>query len=553
MIGKIIAICILILTILGSINVYANLSNSKKDREIENRIESNHVSFLNDDPVIEWDRTFDRAADDRGQDVHQTTDGGYIITGHTAKSSASYDEDIWLIKTDSNGNMEWDQIFGGTLCDEGLSVHQTTDGGYIITGHTKSYGAGNCDIWLIRTDDKGNVIWDKTFGGSGYDVGYSIQITADGGFLIVGYTKSFGAGDSDIWLIKTDSNGNMEWNKTFGGIGYDTSHSVQLTHDKGYIISGTTDLCNGNWLDVWLIKTDSNGNMEWNKTFGGVNIEMGLSVQPTMCGGYILSGIQLCEVFGNADIWLIKTDSNGNMEWNKTYGGICDDVGFSVEQMCDGGYIIAGYTESFGAGWIDFYLIKTDIQGNIQWSETLGGKNADVCFSMQVTYDNGLIVLGCKGHPSKYNYDVWLIKIASLDNQNPYTPSKPIGNPLGKIGMKYNYTSCAIDPNGDQLYYKWDWGDGTFSEWFGPYNSDMICEAIKIWEREGTYSVKVKAKDVYGLESEWSDPLVVIMSKSKRKINAPILDFLENNSLLFPFHKYIYFTLTDVQESKTVE
>jgi len=519
-------------------SIYPIVSNaetfSNKEKQIiKNGMKASSMSGANNDPIIEWDKTFDRAADDRGQDVHQTTDDGYIITGHTAKSSASYDEDIWLIKTDSNGNVEWDQIFGGTACDEGLSVHQTTDGGYIITGHTKSYGAGNCDIWLIRTDNKGNIIWDKTFGGIGYDVGYSVQITTDGGFLIIGYTESFGAGDSDIWLIKTDNNGNMEWNKTYGGIGYDNGQSVQLTYDGGYIITGTIDLCNENWLDVWLIKTDSNGIMEWNRSFGGAYIDMGLSVQLSMDGGYIISGIQLCTVFGYADIWLIKTDNNGNMEWNKTYGGLCDDVGFSVAQMPDGGYIVAGYTESYGAGWADFYLVKTDNQGNMQWSETLGGKDADVCFSMQATSDGGIIVLGFTGHPYLYNFDVWLIKIASLGNQNPYTPSKPIGSSHGKIGMKYNYSSCAIDPNGDQLYYKWDWGDNTSSDWLGPYGSDMICNASQIWDREGTYSVKVKARDIYGLESEWSDPLVVSMPKSK-PINSPFLYFLENHPHLFP-------------------
>ena len=219
-----------------------------------------------------WDRVFwytlDYSCVEWGNSVQQTTDGGYIITGEVL-STSSYIEmnDVWLIKTDSNGYKVWDKTFGGKIwVDEGLSVQQTTDGGYIIVGYTYSVGAGDDDVWLIKTDSNGNKIWDKTFGRKTYratnsDGGRSVKQTIDGGYIIAGYTDEIFGFRDDVWLIKTDSNGDMIWNRTFGGTGFDEGFSVQQTTDGGYIITGYTySPDNGEFnYDMLLIKTDSQG------------------------------------------------------------------------------------------------------------------------------------------------------------------------------------------------------------------------------------------------------------------------------------------------------
>ncbi len=244
------------------------------------------------------------------------------------------------------------------------SVQQTSDGGYIVAGWTGSFGGGWDDIFLIKTDANGNVQWAKTYGGIGtsHERAYSVQQTSDGGYIVAGWTQSFGAGNWDIFLIKTDANGNVQWAKTYGGTAEDVAYSIQQTSDGGYIAAGHTASFGAGGTDVFLIKTDANGDIIWAKTYGGTSTEVAFSVQQTSDGGYILAGYT---GLGYSDVFLIKTDANGNIIWAKTYGGTFGDVAYSVQQTSDGGYIVAGVTSSFGAGNYDVFFIKTDANGDI--------------------------------------------------------------------------------------------------------------------------------------------------------------------------------------------
>jgi len=359
--------------------------------------------------AVSFAKIYGVADEDYAYSVQQTSDGGYILAGLTSSFGAGSD-DIFLIKTDANGNIIWAKTYGGTSGDWASSVQQTSDGGYILAGSTYTFGAGNYDAFLIKTDANGNVQWAKTYGGTDDDYAFSVQQTSDGGYIVVGGTSSFGAGWGNIFLIKTDANGNVQWAKTYGGTSGDGAYSVQQTSDGGYILTGWTLSFGAGLADIILIKTDANGNVQWAKTYGEANWDYGYSVQQTSDGGYIVAGGTDSFGAGNWDIWLIKTDANGNLQWAKTYGGTGYDLAYSVQQTSDGEYIVAGITASFGAGLGDVFLVKMDANGNIIWAKTYGGTNTDLAYSVQQTSDGEYIVAGITWSFGADLYEAFLIK-----------------------------------------------------------------------------------------------------------------------------------------------
>ena len=461
-----------------------------------------NVYLIENLSVEEWNKTFGGTSYDGSYTIQQTTDEGYVLVGYT-RSFGAGDFDIWLIKTDSDGNHLWNKTFGGTSYDYGRSVHQTTDEGYIIVGYTFSFGAGEADVWLIKTDSDGNKLWDKTFGGIKDDRGYSVRQTVDGGYIITGHTRGFGTGGANVWLIKTDNNGNHLWNKSFGGTGSQQGFSVQPTIDEGFIITGYKLSIIGGNTDVWLIKTDSNGNHLWNKTFGGTNDDYSSSVMQTTDGGFVIIGGSSYSL-DESDVWLIKTDSNGNHLWNRTFGGEAFDFGWSVQQTSDEGYILTGGTESYSAGEGDIWLIKTDKNGNHQWNKTFGGTAHDWGHSIQHTSDEGYIITGYTNSYGAGESDVWLIKIKS-ENQPPDKPT--INGPTnGRLFQILTYEISAIDTDGDDIaYYLILWGDDTHTNLTGPFASGESLTASHRWVRDKNYTILARATDVFGKNSYWGE------------------------------------------------
>ncbi|MCK5158481.1 MAG: hypothetical protein KAR08_04965, partial [Candidatus Heimdallarchaeota archaeon] len=346
-----------------------------------------------------WTKTVGGIDPSIGHSVQQTTDGGYIVTGEVF-------EDVVLIKTDENGDSLWAKTYGGNGLDVGNSVHQTTDKGYIIVGTTYSFGVGEDDIWLIKTDENGDEEWNHTYGGVDLDRAYSVQQTTDGGFIIAGSTESYGAGNRDFWLIKTDENGNEEWNHTYGGDNLDMALSVQQTTDGGYVIAGW----GGDYGSYLLVKTDANGFEEWNQTYGDINLAIAQSVQQTTDGGYIIAGwIEIGT--DNRKFYLVKTDANGIEEWDQIYSGGLFNTACSVKQTIDGGSILAGDTYSSETFSFDFWLMKTDEFGNEEWNQSYGGDGHDMAMSIQLTTDGGYVIAGFSESYGAGGSDFWLIRL----------------------------------------------------------------------------------------------------------------------------------------------
>jgi hypothetical protein len=339
-------------------------------------------------------------------------------------------------------NMLWNKTYGGAGDDVGNSVVQTSDGGYAIAGYTESFGDDAGDLWLIKTDSGGNKQWSKTYGGMGSEAGNAIILTNDGGFAIAGYTNSFGAGDFDMWLVKTDANGNLQWNKTYGGNAKEIAYSVIQTIDGGYAVVGSTESFEAGNLDVYLVKADSSGNMQWNKTYGGPVNDTGYSIIQTNEGGYAITG-EMNPLGGNNDafFYIVKTDPKGNLEWQKYYGW-SGSGGFSIIHTSDGGYAIAGYESGVYhmPPYYSILLVKTDADGNIEW-ETKAGMLLPYTFSTPASFtccviqlnDGGYAIAGTYSQSSN-NKDVWLFKVDADGNlvweQKYAEAGKDFGNSL---------------------------------------------------------------------------------------------------------------------------
>lgn len=361
-------------------------------------------------PDTLWTRTYGGSESDFLHSLRKSADGGYVLAGFTESFGAGL-KDMYLVKTDSQGNMEWDQTFGGAGTEECNYVHLTPIGGYILAGYTTSSGPGTAAAILVKTNMEGILEWVQTYGGDGSDHFSCVQVTPDSGYILSGGTDSFGAGFTDFYLVKTDPSGNQEWFRTFGGESNDWSYVVQVTADGGYIMGGFTQYSNPLNRNMYLVKTDASGNMEWERTFGRDGHESCYSIQQTPDGGYIVGGRTESMGAGMSDMYILKLDNQGFLEWEHTYGGRNNERCMDVQQTPDGGYLLGGRTETFGAGGNDMFLVKIDSIGNEQWQQAFGGTAWEYCESFQQTTDGGCVLGGMTGSYGAGNYDFYLVKL----------------------------------------------------------------------------------------------------------------------------------------------
>jgi len=330
---------------------------------------------------------------------------GYIILEKSKR------QDFWIIKLDKNGNMEWDEVFGEDMTDVARSIIQTKDAGYAVAGSIWTKYARKQDFWLIKLGENGNKEWEATFDKDKDDIAYSIIQTKDGGYTIAGGTGRRNWGEVNCWVIKLDAKGNVEWDNDFGGIGWDEIYSIIQTKSGGFIAAGSTWSKGAGRGDVCIAKLDRRGYLVWNKTFGGSDYDEARSIIQTDDEDYAIAGFTVSEDTEDRNVWVIKLDKKGNKIWDKTLGGTSEEWANSIVQTEDKGYMVAGWTKSMGAGKTDAWIIKLNKRGDLVWDRTFGGSEDDEAHSIIQTEDGGYAVAGWTESKGAGNADVWVIKL----------------------------------------------------------------------------------------------------------------------------------------------
>jgi hypothetical protein len=358
----------------------------------------------------QWAKTYGGSDHDWANSIQQTSDGGYIVLGRTNSFGFAYGPALWILKLSSAGDVEWQKIYGESNSDHWPhSIQQTMDEGYIVAGETRTWGTSS-DIWVLKLSSEGDVEWQKAYGGNDDDEAHSIQQTYEGGYIVAGETRSWGAG-GDIWVLKLSSDGDVEWQKTYGGDADDSAYYVQQTMGGAYIVVGNTNSFGSGSIDFWVLKLSPVGDVEWQKTYGGSDSDEVHSVQQTMDGGYIVA----------VGINVLKLSSEGDIEWQHSYGTV---VAGSVQQTMDGGYIVAGTGGGGGEGMVSYAnsgILKLSFNGEIEWQKAYGGGFDDHAASIQQTSDEGYIFAGntLSFGISRFDYNFWIFKLSSNGELGP--------------------------------------------------------------------------------------------------------------------------------------
>ncbi len=359
-------------------------------------------------PYIIWNQTFSFAQWDSGYSLIACSDGGYLIVARTVTDTNS---DFLTIRTDANGNQLWNRTFGGPDHDYPYQGIECSDGGFAIIGYTDSFGLSTGAVVLLRYDASGTLLWYQTYDGSSSDYGYSLTEFSGGGYLLTGYTYSYGV-NGDMWLIHVDSSGTHLWNRTYGGAAYDAGRSVIECSTGGFAIAGRTSSY-GVGTDVWLVRTLADGTAIWNTTYGGSNYEEGNQLIETADGGFAVVGTTGSYGAGSGDGWVVRTNDTGIALWNQTFGGANNDEYYSIIECSSGGFVVVGQTFGFGPGFYDATLNRINSAGQHLWNLTVGGIESDAGYSVVKATTGGYVFVGYT-QPGPSETDVWLVYLSPI-------------------------------------------------------------------------------------------------------------------------------------------
>lgn len=442
-----------------SIGLVLSLLSCSKDYEVVPTMQEEPILFLGE---LEFARSYGGSGEDTARAIIETLDGGFAVLGYTNSTDGNIQDkdlavnDYWLLKYDSQGNLEWNRTYGGSKDDRGQGLVQTQDGGYALTGYAMSddgdgsVNKGFHDNWVVKVNAQGKIEWEKSYGFSGHDHSYDILDTGDGGYFFTGFLDITSAradgqtekrnsmashGVGEFWGTKIDGKANVQWRGYYGGTNNDRAHAVARADDGGYVMAGFTesddfdiDNSRGSY-DFWVVKIDEGGELVWQRTFGGTGIERAQDIAKTHDGGYVVTGntfstdVDVSTNHGESDIWLIKIDTDGNLVWNRSFGGTGFDAAQSVTAGEDGGFIISGNSKSSdgdthaNAGENDIWLIKTDNDGRMVWQKSFGGSGLDYGFDALETSSGAIVLVGetastdFMGLPGKGVSDMVVIKV----------------------------------------------------------------------------------------------------------------------------------------------
>lgn len=358
-------------------------------------------------PDTEWTRATGGLQDDRGYCIIENPDGSLMIAGNSASFSTG-DDDGWLLVLRSGGRVDWQKTYGGTADDSFNAIIITPDDNYMLIGETSSSGSGGSDIWVIKIDSSGSEIWERTYGGNLDDVATSATVSEDGGVMIAGYTWSEGSGGSDAMLLKINMNGDPEWIRTFGGTEVEQVLSVSATSDSGAILSGMTYSWGSGSGDVFLLKADAWGREEWRLVLGGTDYDYGYDIIEVEDGDFLVASWKRR---ATCSIWLIRINSAGEMIWDRVYSTGRNDRVYSIAAIPEGGWILAGSTETDAFSDIDFYVCRINPEGELLWDQTFGGVETDKATDVIITENGDILLTGYTASFGSGGDDSWTIRL----------------------------------------------------------------------------------------------------------------------------------------------